>query len=96
MMDEKLMERNALKCGKCKNQWLQEVHVSRYNGAQTTVPGQKLTNMTNTFVLYKCPVCGDFNLPNVSIVGRDSIAKQYESMVDSLEKGMKEIESNKE
>lgn len=73
----------AINC-KCGNKWLTPVPISKFDGSMTVTLGQKLTSISETFIAYQCPKCGDFTLPRVHLTTQDSIRKDYDDMYDSL------------
>ena len=73
----------AISC-KCGCEWLIPVSISRFDGSMSITLGQKLTPISETFVAYQCPKCGDFTLPRVHLTTQDSIRKDYDDMYDTL------------
>jgi len=89
-MNERFKQNSrAMKC-KCGNNWLSEVVVARYNGDQLVAMGQPLQPISDKFILYSCPKCGEFLLPKVHMSTQDSVRKDYDSMYDALIEVQKE------
>lgn len=95
-MNERFKQNSrAMKC-KCGNTWLSEVTVARYNGDQLVAMGQPLQPVSDKFVLYSCPKCGEFLLPKVHMSTQDSVRKDYDEMYDNLIEPPKKTETKTE
>ena len=95
-MNERMRQNSrAMKC-KCGNTWLSEVVVAKYNGDQLVAMGQPLQPVSDKFILYSCPKCGEFLLPKVHMTTQDSVRKDYDSMYDALIEVKKEAAVVKE
>lgn len=73
----------AMKC-KCGNSWLNELVVAKYNGDQFVAMGQPLQPISDKFILYACPKCGEFLLPKVHLTTQDAVRRDYDDMYDNL------------
>ena len=95
-MNERMKQNSrAMKC-KCGNNWLSELTVAKYNGDQMVAMGQPLQPISDKFVLYSCPKCGEFLLPKVHMNTQDSVRKDYDDMYDSIIEVKKEAPAVKE
>ena len=83
MNDRMRQNSKAMKC-KCGNTWLNELVVAKYNGDQFVAMGQPLQPISDKFILYACPTCGEFLLPKVHMTTQDAVRRDYDDMYDSL------------
>ena len=79
----------SMKCV-CGNTWLQEISVAQFNGDAVVALGQKLQRLSETFIAYHCPRCGDFTMPKVHLTTQDGVRKEYDEMYDALAEDMPE------
>lgn len=83
-MNERMRQNSrAMKC-KCGNTWLNELVVAKYNGDQFVAMGQPLQPISDKFIVYACPRCGEFLLPKVHLTTQDAVRKDYDDMYDNL------------
>lgn len=95
-MNERLKQNSrAMKC-KCGNKWLNEIVVAKYNGDQFVAMGQPLQPVSDKFIVYNCPKCGEFLLPKVHLTTQDSVRRDYDDMYDSLIEPPKETKTKED
>lgn len=89
-MNQRLKDNSKNMSCTCGNSWLQELSVAQFNGEMVVALGQKLQRLSETFMVYYCPRCGDFTMPKVHLTTQDSLRKEYDEMYDALAAPMPE------
>lgn len=77
----------VVSCSKCKSEWFEQVKINQFRAEHIVVPGQAVpTANGQEFFMLRCIKCSELYQPRVMITAQDQISKEYNSMLDNLEK----------